>query len=68
LLEFRQVALKVAPHERAGAALFTMSAELPEEGLEVVADNAVKHPMLQRDARGGAKTAEFIQFSIQVPR
>jgi hypothetical protein len=39
-------ALKLALHEQRGAALFVMSVELPEEGLEVLADDAVKHPML----------------------
>jgi hypothetical protein len=38
--------LKLAFHEQGGAALFVVSVELPEEGLEVLAYDAVKHPML----------------------
>ena len=40
-------ALKLALHEQRGAALFVMSVELPEEGLEVLAHDAVKHPVLR---------------------
>ena len=40
--------LKLALHEQRGPALFVMSVELPEEGLQVLAHDAVKHPMLRR--------------------
>jgi hypothetical protein len=40
-------ALKLALHEQRGAALFVMSVELPEEGLEVLAHDAVKHPVFR---------------------
>jgi hypothetical protein len=39
--------LKLALREQGGAALCVMSVELPEEGLEVLADDAVEHPMLR---------------------
>ena len=54
--------LKLALHEQGGAALVLKSIELPEEGLKVVADDAVEHPMRRsathvrsrnRFARGG---------------
>jgi len=40
-------ALKLALHEQGGATLVPTSVELPEEGLKVVADDAVEHPMLR---------------------
>jgi hypothetical protein len=40
-------ALKLALHEQRGAALFVVSVELPEEGLEVFAHDAVKHPVFR---------------------
>jgi hypothetical protein len=40
--------LELALHEQRGASLFVVSLELPEEGLEVLAHHAVKHPMLPR--------------------
>ena len=40
-------ALKLALHEQRGAALFVMSVELPEEGLEVLAHDPVKHPVFR---------------------
>jgi hypothetical protein len=40
-------ALKLALHEQRGAALLVMSVELPEEGLEVLAHDAVKHPVFR---------------------
>ena len=39
-------ALKLALHEQGGATLFVVSVELPKEGLEVLAHDAVQHPML----------------------
>ena len=39
--------LKLALHEQGGASLFVMSIELPEEGLEVLADDAVEDPVLR---------------------
>jgi hypothetical protein len=39
--------LKLALHEQGGATLVLASVELPEEGLKVVADDAVEHPMLR---------------------
>jgi hypothetical protein len=39
--------LKLALHEQGGATLVLTSVELPEEGLKVVADDAVEHPMLR---------------------
>jgi hypothetical protein len=41
-------ALKLALHEQGGATLVLMSIELGEEGLKVVADDAVEHSMLRR--------------------
>ena len=38
--------LKLSLYEQRGASLFVVSVELPEEGLEVLAHHAVKHPML----------------------
>jgi hypothetical protein len=40
--------LKLALHEQGGATLVLTSVELPEEGLKVVADDAVEHSMLRR--------------------
>jgi len=40
-------ALKLALHEQRDATLMLTSIELPEEGLKVVADDAVEHPMLR---------------------
>jgi len=37
--------LKLALHEQGGAALVLTSIELPEEGLEVPADDAVEDPL-----------------------
>jgi len=37
--------LKLSLHEQRGAALFVLLVELPKEGLEVLADEAVKHPV-----------------------
>jgi hypothetical protein len=48
-------ALKLALHEQRGAALFVMSVELPKEGLEVLAHDAVKHPMLRRATHVGSR-------------
>jgi hypothetical protein len=54
--------LKLALHEQGGAPLVLTSIELPEEGLKVVANDAVEHPVLRsathvrsrnRFARGG---------------
>jgi hypothetical protein len=39
--------LKLALHKQGGATLVLTSIELPEEGLKVVADDAVEHPMLR---------------------
>jgi hypothetical protein len=39
--------LKLALHEQGGATLVLTSLELPEEGLKVLADAAVEHPMLR---------------------
>ena len=39
--------LKLTLHEQGGAALFVISIELPQEGLEVLANHAVKHPILR---------------------
>ena len=39
--------LKLALHEQGGATPVLTSIELPEEGLKVVADDAVEHPMLR---------------------
>jgi len=38
--------LKLSLYEQRGASPFVMSVELPEEGLEVLAHDAVQHPML----------------------
>jgi hypothetical protein len=48
--------LELALHEQGGAPLVLTSLELPEEGLKVVADDAVEHPMLWRatHVRAGA--------------
>ncbi len=44
--------LKLALHEQGGATRVLTSIELPEEGLRVLADNAVEHPHApERDAR-----------------
>jgi hypothetical protein len=40
--------LELALHEQGGATLVLTSVELPEEGLKVVANDAVEHPMLWR--------------------
>jgi hypothetical protein len=39
--------LKLAFHEQGGATLVLTLVELPEEGLKVVADDAVEHPMFR---------------------
>ena len=39
--------LKLAPHEQGSSSLLVMSVELPEEGPEVLADDAVEHAMLR---------------------
>jgi hypothetical protein len=39
--------LKLALHEQGNAALVVMSVELPEEGLQVLTDDAVQHPVLR---------------------
>ena len=39
--------LKLALYEQGRATLVLTSVELPEEGLKVVADDAVEHPMLR---------------------
>jgi hypothetical protein len=39
--------LKLSLYEQRGASLFVVSVELPEEGLKVLADDAVQHPMLR---------------------
>jgi len=44
-------ALKLALHEQGGAALVLTSIELPEEGLEVLAHDAVKHPVFRGATR-----------------
>ena len=51
--------LKLALHEQGGAALVLTSVELPEEGLKVLADDAVKHPMLRcaTHVRSGSRLA-----------
>jgi len=38
--------LKLTLHEQGGAEPFVISIEFPQEGLEVLANRAVKHPML----------------------
>jgi hypothetical protein len=70
--------LKLALHEQGGATLVLTSVELPEEGLKVVADDAVEHPMLwsathvrtrNRLARGrGAKLHDRRTPSRLVPQ
>ena len=40
--------LKLALHEQGGATLVLTSIELPEEGLKMLADDAVEHSMLRR--------------------
>jgi hypothetical protein len=40
--------LELALHEQGGATLVLTPIELPEEGLKVVADDAVEHSMLWR--------------------
>jgi hypothetical protein len=47
--------LKLSLHEQRGAALFVLSVELPEEGPQVLADDAVKHPMLGGAAYVGSR-------------
>jgi hypothetical protein len=39
--------LKLALHEQGGAALVLTSVELPKKGLKVLADDAVKHPVVR---------------------
>ncbi len=39
--------LKLALHEQGDATLVLTSVELPEEGLKVVTDDAMEHPMLR---------------------
>ena len=39
--------LKLALHERRGAAIVITSVELPKEGLKMLADEAVQQPMLR---------------------
>jgi hypothetical protein len=43
--------LKLALHEQGGATLVLASVELPEEGLKVVADDAVEHPRLGGESK-----------------
>ena len=40
--------LKLALQEQGGTTLVLTSVELPEEGLKVVVDDAVEHPVLRR--------------------
>ena len=47
--------LKLALHEQGGATLVLTSVELPEEGLEVLADDAVEHPMLGGSTHVGSR-------------
>ena len=54
-------AAKLTLHEQRGAALFVVSVELPEEGLEVLADDAVEHPML-----GGATHVGSIGIGAKI--
>jgi hypothetical protein len=39
--------LKLALHEHGGAALVLTSVELPKKGVKVLADDAVKHPVVR---------------------
>jgi hypothetical protein len=69
--------LELALHEQGGAPLVLTSLELPEEGLKVVADDAVEHPMLWRATHvqsgsgvarsGGMKLHEHKTPSRRVP-
>jgi hypothetical protein len=51
--------LKLALHEQRGSALVLTLIELPEEGPQVLADDAVEHPMLRRapHVRSGNRVA-----------
>jgi hypothetical protein len=51
--------LELALHEQGGATLVLTSMDLPEEGLKVVANDAVEHPMLRSAAhvRSGSRLA-----------
>jgi hypothetical protein len=42
-------------HKQRGAALVVPSVELPKEGLKVLADDAVEHPMLRRATHVGSR-------------
>ena len=46
---------KLALHERGGVALILVSVDLEEEGLEVLADDAVENPMLRRAKQVGSR-------------
>jgi hypothetical protein len=48
-------ALKLALHEQRSAALSVMSVELPKEGLEVLAYDAVQHSALRGAAYVGSR-------------
>ena len=60
--------LKLALHEQGSATLVLTSVELPEEGLKVVADDAVEHPMLRgaTHVRSGRRLAR--RCGVQAPR
>jgi hypothetical protein len=47
--------LKLTLHEQGRAALVVISVELPEEGLEVLADDAVEHPVLRSAPHVGSR-------------
>ena len=58
--------LKLALHEQGRATLVLTSVELPEEGLKVLADDAVEHPMLPRatHVRSGSRLARSLGVKL----
>jgi len=48
--------LKLALHEQGRATLVLTSVELPEEGLKVVADDAMEHPLLRSATHATLRT------------
>ena len=46
--------LKLALDEQGGATFFVVSVQLPKEGVQVLAHDAVEHPMLRRATHVGS--------------
>ena len=60
--------LKLALHEQGGATLVLTSVELPEEGLKVLADDAVEHPMLRGATHVRSRNRLARSRGVKAPR